>query len=135
MCFESKVAGLAAQRRSPQLLEELWVLIDKMEELAAQGDVEAFKGLDQRFHNMVAACTENEAIEQQTAALVLHLYQPVWLALQKVYLADEQLGGMQDSLREHRRIVDAVERQDAAAAEVAMWDHLAMVQRRLGAEA
>jgi len=134
MCFESKVAGLAAQRRSEQMLEELLTLIDSMADIAIKGDVEAFKGLDQRFHNTVAACTENEAIEQQTAALVIHLYQPVWLALQKVYLAGEEFGGMQDSLNEHKRIVDAIQRFDVNEAETAMWNHLNMVQKRLGGD-
>jgi DNA-binding FadR family transcriptional regulator len=134
MCLESKVAGLAAQRRSEQMLEELQAILGNMDEIADKGDTEAYKGLDQRFHNTVAACTENEAIEQQTMTLVRHLYQPIWLALLKVYLSKEELGGMQDSLDEHRRIVIAIKNQNVAEAEDAMWDHLSRVQQRITGE-
>ncbi len=134
MCLESKVAGLAAQRRSNQMLEELQAILDKMEEIAKAGDTESYKGLDQRFHNTVAACTDNEAIEQQTVKLVQHLYQPIWLALIKVYLSKEELGGMLDSLDEHQRIFDAIVHQDVAEAETAMWEHLARVQERFTGE-
>lgn len=134
MCLESKVAGLAAERRSQQLLEELKAILLKMEEIAHKGDTESYKGLDQRFHNTVAACTDNEAIEQQTVMLVQHLYQPIWLSLIKVYLSKEEMGGMIDSLDEHQRIYDAIEQQDVAEAEAAMWDHLARVQERFTGE-
>lgn len=134
MCLESKVAGLAAQRRTDQMLDELQTILDKMEEIAKSGDTESYKGLDQRFHNTVAACTGNEAIEQQTVKLVQHLYQPIWLALIKVYLSKEELGGMIDSLDEHQRIFDAIVQQKVAEAETAMWDHLARVQERLAGE-
>ena len=52
----------------------------------------------------------------------------------KVYLSKEELGGMRESLEEHRRIVNAIRAQDGAEAEAAMWDHLARVQERLAGE-
>ncbi len=131
MCLESKVAALAARRRTDAQLASLWKLCASMREVAADGDVERFKELDQRFHNLVASFADNEAIQEQVETLVAHLYQPIWLILQRIYFSGKDLGGIEDSIREHDRLVSAIERQDASEAETAMWDHLARVHSRL----
>lgn len=136
MCLESKVVVLAAERRSKKNLKRLQNIIDRMQEITEEAqikreaDVDSYTSLDQNFHNTIASCTENEVIKQQTEVLVAHLFQPIWLALLKVYLSGEELGGIQDSFNEHKRIFNAIERQDPHEAEEAMWDHLLRVRKR-----
>jgi len=131
MCLESKVAALAAERRSSAALAELEKLVARMDKVVSAKDEEGFKQTDQVFHTTIAAATGNAAIEHQVQTLVAHLYQPIWLMLQKIYFSGDDLGGIADSLKEHERIVRAIGIRDPESAGRAMWEHLGRVRMRL----
>ncbi|MYT34079.1 FadR/GntR family transcriptional regulator [Streptomyces sp. MspMP-M5] len=118
---EIPVAGYAAVRRTPEDLDRLTHLLERMER---ETDTTAWVAMDTLFHLAVAEAARNpvfrRVIEEIRDAL----------ARQSAFLTD--VGGRREQAnREHRAIVEAlVERSEQDAAE-AMRHHLARVETTL----
>jgi DNA-binding FadR family transcriptional regulator len=120
---EIPVAGYAAVRRTPEDLGRLTRLLERMEE---ETDTAAWVALDTQFHLAVAQASRNpvfrRVIEELRDAL----------ARQSAFL--NELGGRREqSEREHRAIVAALEEGSEAGAVAAMTHHLDRVERTLSA--
>lgn len=118
--LEPAIAGLAARRASPEEIQELErILEDQAKELAA-----GRTGLaqDAAFHTAIAHSAHNRAITRIVTALMDLLTQS----------REESLhtpGRPERSHQDHRRILEAIQANDAEAARRAMLDHLIAVER------
>ncbi|MET8830896.1 FadR/GntR family transcriptional regulator [Streptomyces sp. NPDC004610] len=121
--IEIPVAGYAAVRRTPENLDQLARLLDRMER---ETDTLAWVAMDTLFHLAVAESAQNpvfrRVIEEIRDAL----------ARQSAFL--NELGGRREqSDREHRTIVEALIRGSAPDASEAMAHHLDRVSSSLSA--
>jgi GntR family transcriptional repressor for pyruvate dehydrogenase complex len=121
--IEVPAAGLAAQRRTA---EELETLRDIVKTMVGETDPEAWVSLDASFHSAVARASGNRVFASVVAEIreaLAHQSETLNLVADRQHASDE----------EHLRIVDAIEKQDSAAASVAMADHLNAVGEALDA--
>ncbi|MEU0744447.1 FadR/GntR family transcriptional regulator [Streptomyces sp. NPDC006134] len=118
---EIPVAGYAARRRTPEDLDHLTRLLDRMER---EADTTAWAAMDTLFHLAVAEATQNpvfrRVIEEIRDAL----------ARQSAFL-NERGGRREQSDREHRAILQALTDGSARDAEQAMTHHLDRVEATL----
>jgi DNA-binding FadR family transcriptional regulator len=119
--IEIPVAGYAAERRTPENLDRLTRLLDRMER---ETDTAAWVAMDTLFHLAVAEAAQNpvfrRVIEEIRDAL----------ARQSAFL--NELGGRREqSDREHRAIVEALTDGSAHDAVQAMTHHLDRVETTL----
>ncbi|MCY7394618.1 MAG: FCD domain-containing protein [Nocardioides sp.] len=116
--LETKLAALAAQRRTEEDLAAITASLDEMEhEIEAGG-----RGVagDEHFHAAITAAGHSELLAQMMGAIADLVRETRIESL-------SQPGRPRDSLAGHRRVAAAIEAGDAAAAATAMHDHVAMV--------
>ncbi len=125
--FEVGIAALAAERATPEAIAAIrqWVP-DRV------GDVEAFKQADVQFHTAIARAAANP--------LVFELYSKVQELLfqtHQYYTALERLdpnssAAMYEAiLQQHRAILEAIERQNPAAAQQAVLVHFVALEESM----
>ncbi len=118
--LEPPIAALAAQRASPDEVQELTRILDEQAK-----EVEAGRtGLaqDAAFHTAIAHSAHNRAISRIVTTLMDLLTQTREESLQTP-------GRPERSHQDHRRILAAIQVRDEAAAQHAMLDHLVGVER------
>lgn len=120
--LEVEVARLAAERADEQAIGQLRESITSMRE--AMPELEQVIPLDHRFHVVLAASCRNDlAVDLlRTCRTLLS----IWMD-RALHTTEEAA----DSLAEHEKILMAVERHDAEAAEQAMRAHMRTANRRL----
>jgi GntR family transcriptional regulator, transcriptional repressor for pyruvate dehydrogenase complex len=116
--LESKLAALAATRRTEADLAALRAALEEMErDIAAGGrGVEA----DEQFHGAVTAAARSDLLAQMMAALHDLIKETRLESL-------SQPGRPRESLACHQRIADAIAAGDPDAAAQAMHDHVMLV--------
>jgi GntR family transcriptional regulator, transcriptional repressor for pyruvate dehydrogenase complex len=119
--MEELIAGLAAERRTDASLQSVRELANRMK--SGLGTDE-YHDADVAFHIAVAEAAGNTALLQIMSSIRSLLQ--VWI--RRVVVAE---GDVHPSADEHLEIVDAIERQDGAAARNAMHVHMARSTRRL----
>lgn len=112
--LEPHVAALAAQRATPEQLNELRAILEQMHECQEKGDRNQLAEADVRFHKMLASCTGNVALTLILEALSSLLLKSVKLTSQRPI----------HSPSDHSAVLEAVCSQDAEAARAAMQTHL-----------
>ncbi|BDT68166.1 HTH-type transcriptional repressor RspR [Comamonadaceae bacterium OS-1] len=112
--LESDAAGVVAQRATPEQLADLQAIHTELE--AAVGDRELFFAINERFHMRLLAIANNRWRDQMVADLrkVMKLNRHNSLL---------KSGRIQESLREHRALMEALEAQDAPVATQRMLEH------------
>jgi DNA-binding GntR family transcriptional regulator len=112
--LESDAAGVAAQRITDDEVRELHEIHQQMEEAA--GDTERFLAFNERFHMRVLEIAGNRWRNQMVADLrkVMKLNRRNSLL---------KAGRIQESIREHRAVMRALTKRDAAAAVEKMRTH------------
>ena len=117
--LEPAIAGLAARRATQDDLQEMERILEEQAKEVAAG----LTGLaqDAAFHASIAASVRNRAITRIVNALMDLLTQSREESLQTP-------GRPTRSHQDHRRILDAIRRRDAAGAQRAMLDHLNAVE-------
>jgi DNA-binding GntR family transcriptional regulator len=112
--LESDAAGVVAQRASPAQLQELQALHEELE--AAVGNRDRFFALNERFHMQLLQIAGNRWRDQMVADLrkVMKLNRHNSLL---------KSGRMEESLQEHRAIMDALVRRDAEGTVRRMQEH------------
>jgi GntR family transcriptional repressor for pyruvate dehydrogenase complex len=116
--LESKLASLAAQRRSDDDMARIDAALDEMGR-----DIEAGgRGVegDELFHAAVTAAAHSSLLSRMMAEISD-------LILETRIESLSQPGRPRDSLAAHRKIADAIRAADARAAAQAMHDHVEMV--------
>ena len=112
--LESDAAGVVAQRATPAQLQALQALHAELE--AAVNDREKFFAINERFHMQLLEMADNRWRSQMVADLrkVMKLNRHNSLLKQ---------GRIEDSLREHRCILDAMLARNGPATVQAMQEH------------
>jgi DNA-binding GntR family transcriptional regulator len=113
--LEGLVARLAATRRTPAQLAELWTIVEEGSRAAEDGRLEELPTLNTMFHGRLAAAAENELLANTLARLSGIIR---WVYSTRI----KQRSTM--SWREHAAIVAAVEAGDPARAERCGVDHI-----------
>ena len=114
--LESDAAGVLATTATPAQLQTLQALHTELE--AAAPERERFFAVNERFHMQVLEMADNRWRSQMVADLrkVMKLNRHISLLKQ---------GRIEDSLQEHRTILDALLARDATATVAAMQAHFA----------
>jgi DNA-binding GntR family transcriptional regulator len=112
--LESDAAGVVAERATPAQWADLQAIHAELE--AAVGDREMFFAINERFHMRLLAIANNRWRDQMVADLrkVMKLNRHNSLL---------KSGRIQESLREHRALMAALEAQDAPVATQRMLAH------------
>jgi GntR family transcriptional repressor for pyruvate dehydrogenase complex len=116
--LESKLASLAAQRRSDDDLARIDAALDEMAR-----DIEAGgRGVegDELFHAAITAAAHSSLLARMMAEISD-------LILETRIESLSQPGRPRDSLKAHRKIADAIRAKDPRRAAEAMHDHVEMV--------
>ena len=114
-----------AERHDAHAIAAMHAAIDEQERLLAAGDLAAFSATDREFHRVPVAATRNR--------ILVDLYDTLRdrqrRMVQGAVASDPTIAG--DILTEHREIVDAIARGDAATATGLLRDHLDRARRTL----
>lgn len=124
--IETRAASLAARHRTARHLDDLRTLVGLMEE--AKSDATSFSRRDSAFHRAIAEASGNRLILQVVDSLETALRNAAYQGLQRI-TDDLALDAI---VVEHRRIVEAIERRDEAAAARLMQDHITAALQRMG---
>jgi GntR family transcriptional repressor for pyruvate dehydrogenase complex len=120
--IEPALARLAAKRARPEQIAELEAILERQAEKVRLG--ESYPEEDAAFHHVIALAADNP--------LVLRLLDVVLDLLHELRAGYLQGGGRPTrSLEGHRRILEAIKRQDGEAAFRATLEHISQVRERL----
>ncbi|OZI61412.1 GntR family transcriptional regulator [Bordetella genomosp. 11] len=119
---EGLCAMLAARRIAPEAVASLREFVDRCDQAAAQGDVEAYARENMAFHELLYASCRNDFLTREVTILRKR---------SQLYRRNNfhQPGRMTESAADHRRILEAIEKQDEMAAFRAAVDHIAVAGR------
>jgi GntR family transcriptional repressor for pyruvate dehydrogenase complex len=121
--IEPEIAALAAANRQEEDLAEMRACVDRM--AASLDDPKRYLAADHRFHQTIARACGNAVLVEVMGPLhrIVHSWMETVAAAYDIHPAD--------SLVEHRAILDAIERGDAASARNATVRHLKGSSERL----
>ncbi len=117
--LEPAIAGLAARRATKEEISEMERILEEQAREVAIGRTGLAQ--DAAFHAAIASSAHNRAITRIVHALMDLLAQSREESLQIP-------GRPTRSHQDHRRILEAIQRRDAASAQEAMLDHLVAVE-------
>ena len=123
LLLEVQIAGLAASRRTKRDLKQLTEAVNAMDEALEQGRLGDEE--DAQFHTYLVAATGNSALAQVMGSVADLVKVSVRAALERK--PDQP----RRSNEEHKRILRAVEVQDAKKAKEAMHLHLERAMKEL----
>lgn len=121
--LEVVLAAFAAKRRSPQDLDDLGDLLQRMRDA---DDTDSFVSADVSFHLRVARAAQNSILEQMLVSIQSLLRSWITRVI-------DAAGDNGPSYREHVPILAAIEKGDVPAAEEAVRNHLSLAGERLKA--
>jgi DNA-binding GntR family transcriptional regulator len=125
--LEGLAARLAAPLFSAEEVEEAEKIITAAEAALAKGDIALCSEHGKRFHRLII----NKADNRRLQPIILNLDDH----LQRFRLLSDQINGrLNKSLKEHRKVLEALRRRDPIAAEEAMQGHLSSVLQDLSEE-
>jgi DNA-binding GntR family transcriptional regulator len=116
--LESFAARLAAERATPADREETAALLGELEHARDEHDERSLIALDQRIHRHVYRCAHNPFLEAT-------LNEYYVLTLRIWFLALDRVARLEDAIREHRELLEAIRERQPARAEKAMRAHVA----------
>jgi DNA-binding GntR family transcriptional regulator len=119
---EGLCAMLSARRLAPAGLATLRDLVERCERAAESGDVERYSAENLAFHEFLYASCRNEYLTREVITLRKR---------SQLYRRNNfhQTGRMTESAADHRKILEAIEKQDEWAAFRAAVDHIAVAGR------
>jgi len=115
--LESHAARLAAERATEADRAEIAALLDELEQAAGEHGERTLIDLDQRIHRHVYRCAHNPFLEAT-------LNEYYVLTLRIWFLALDRVVRLEDAVREHRELLEAIHDRDPARAEDAMREHV-----------
>ena len=123
--IESECAALAAKSATRAQVKAISEAVDEMETARDRGVMPL--DADRAFHLRIAEATGNSALVMVVQALWDQRTGPLFLRLEHHY---DTPALWTVAIREHREIVDAIARRDAAAARATMRRHMDHAARR-----
>ncbi len=122
---EGEAAALAARNASPAQLK---TMARAFERLAADMRANRMQSAaDREFHLCIAAASGNSALALVIERLWAEGGQPLSARIEELFVTR---GRKRDNIAEHRAVLEAIRKGDAAAARRAMRTHLANAQRQ-----
>lgn len=121
--IEGLGARLAAQRITRRQIARMERTLQNLRE---QEDAESLMEVDRQFHELLYQATDNEFLVD----VLSRFYD---LSLRLWYLVLERLGDVQDSVEQHREIIEALKSRDADRAEALIQQHIREFQREIKA--
>jgi DNA-binding FadR family transcriptional regulator len=118
--FEIQIAGLAAERISPEGVQKLELLLECMRNTADRAD--EFAKFDLEFHLELARATNNRLMEVLLDPLIDGLYE-------ERRLASMLPGIAQEAISLHAAILEKVKSRDSKGAALMMQQHLEQANR------
>ena len=115
MALDPDIAGLAAERCTPDMAERLQANLDQTKSVLS--DPEALTQVDIEFHSLVAEATDNKAIQLARAPIMSLLF-PAYAAVIRSIDPGNRL------LRAHTRVVAAIVSGDSDEAAEWMGKHI-----------
>ena len=116
--IELAAAGLAAARATPEQIEELAALVDRMQRLVDENspDRQAYIDTDVEFHRMVMQCSGNQVL--------LETYTPILRQILQISDTLDVSEFLVYGLPSMRRFLEAVQQRNPAAAQRAIDAHI-----------
>lgn len=115
--IEGIAAYRAAERITDEQIKELNELLDLQEFYAAKKDADHIKGVDNHFHELVYRYSGSNVIYNTLT--------PLHRKVQKYRKASvENVKRSEDSLKEHRALLDALSNHDGALAQKIVTEHV-----------
>lgn len=119
---------LAVRLATPQLdasdIEELEALHERMADHVKREEVDDFFRLNAAFHSLFVDKSGNKKLQE--------LYHPLTSQMRRYYLPSLYLrGGMQQTVEEHKKILEAVKSGDVERATQLLSEHIRVLQRSL----
>jgi DNA-binding GntR family transcriptional regulator len=115
--LESFAARLAAERSTTQDREQTLALAAEVRALCDVADERVLIDLDQRIHRHVYSCAHNAFLEATLEAYYV-------LTLRIWFLALDRVARLEDAVREHRELLEAIRDGDPERASEAMARHV-----------
>jgi DNA-binding GntR family transcriptional regulator len=125
--LEGLAARLAAPLFSDEELEEAEKIITAAGVALAEGDIALCSEHGKRFHKLIINKADNQRLQTIIPNLDDHLQR-------FRFLSDQINGRLNKSLKEHGKILEALQRRDPIAAEEAVRNHLFSVLQDLSEE-
>lgn len=115
--LEALAAGLAAERITPDELEDLERSLVVISEVSSKEDINAIVETDTNFHELIYKASRNERLFQ----IVIHLKEQI----QRFRTTSlSQPGRSKDALEEHRKMVEAISDRNVELAQNLARDHI-----------
>lgn len=130
---EGYAAEKAARRLTDSDFDHLEELQRSSEEAVGVGDLERFTEVEIGIHSLILNSSQNRRLLQMIESIKDLTYCERMMAVRTQEEAKKSLilANVSESVREHRRIVDALRQKDCALAGRAMVDHIRAVKTRL----
>ncbi|WP_163192435.1 FadR/GntR family transcriptional regulator [Clostridium thermarum] len=123
LIFEPKIAYYAAKRATDKELERI-LYYGNLEEKKILNDEDRTE-VEQAFHNSIAKATHNEFMNKLMPIIYKAIYKGV-------ILSNENPMMIQETIEDHRMIMEFLANRDAIGAETAMKLHIIHAMRGLG---
>lgn len=123
LIFEPQAAYYAAKRASDKEIERILYYGQLEEEMILKNEDRT--EVEQAFHNSIAKATHNEFINKLMPIIYKAIYKGV-------ILSNDNPTIIQDTINDHRMIMDFLAKRDAVGAETAMKLHIIHAMRGLG---
>lgn len=115
--LERLAVSLAAERVTDDDLEKLERLLVKLSETWKEGDVETWAELDSQFHNLIYQFSRNDRLIQMMNNIMEQLSRYRMICLSRLEVR-------QNSIEEHKKMVEAMAERNAPMAMEAATEHL-----------
>lgn len=122
--LEALAAGLAAERITPEELEELERILVKKAEIIEAHDLDRLVEIDTRFHECLYQASRNTKLVQiiNNLSEQIHRFRSTSLA---------SPGRMKEALEEHRKIVEAISERNISLAQALAQEHIENAQNSI----
>ncbi|RLF63515.1 MAG: hypothetical protein DRN33_03995 [Thermoplasmata archaeon] len=125
--FEPPVAGLAAQKRTEEDIENLKAVHARLQELAKEGDPDAYLDADKEFHLAVIAAAHNNLVSNVLVPLINTMDQKLYREFTSHYYFKDRMG-LQEVAGLHDKILAAIIASDLDRAAAEMREHWERMQ-------
>jgi len=126
--LEEGASRIAVMHASEKDLEKMRHILDQERTAAEKGEYAHYVMADREFHLAVVASSRNPFLEAAIRPLVEIMGRRLWKGIDQLCLLDPQ--GVSQSMEEHSRILDAIEKRDDHGAAGAMRHHLESARDR-----
>lgn len=122
--LEGLAAGLAAERITPEELEQMERSLLQISEVSDKQDIDAMVETDTNFHDLLYRASRNERLSQ----IITHLKEQI----QRFRTTSlSQPGRSKNALFEHRAIVEAISDRNVEAARALAREHIENAEQSL----